>query len=60
MDNGHSFYELLAERFAASILMPRTLVRKKWAEVHDLDRMAEIFIVPKPNMYIELMLHKII
>ena len=52
----HSFYELLAERFAASILMPREWVKKKWLEVNDLDRMAQIFFVPKPVMYIELKL----
>ena len=56
----HSFYELLAERFAASILMPREWVGKKWLEGNDLDGMAEIFIVPKPVMYIELKLLQLV
>ena len=56
----HSFYELLAERFAASILMPREWVKKKWFEGNDLDRMAEIFAVPKPVIYIELKLLELV
>jgi len=51
-----SFCELLAERFAASILMPRDWVSERWAEVNDLDKMAKIFYVPQPVMYIELKL----
>jgi len=46
---GGSFNELLADYFAICILMP-----KKWAEVKDLDRMAEIFDVPKAVMCIRL------
>ena len=49
-----SFNELLADHFASCILMPRHWVRKKWAEVQDLDRMVEIFDVPKPAMCIRL------
>ena len=49
-----SFNELLADYFAACILMPRQWVREKWAEVKDLDRMAEIFDAPKPAMCIRL------
>jgi len=60
VDRGHSFYELLAERFAVSILMPREWVKKKWLEGNDLDGMAEIFIVPKPVMYIELKLLRLV
>ena len=44
------FNELLADCFAACILMPREWVQERWAEVHDLDRMAELFDVPKPAM----------
>jgi hypothetical protein len=44
-----SFNELLADYFALCILMSRD-----WAEVKDLDRMAEIFAVPKPAMCIRL------
>jgi len=49
-----SFNEMLADYFAACILMPRQWVREKWAEVKDLDRMAEIFDAPKPAMCIRL------
>ncbi|MBA7540632.1 hypothetical protein ES705_32931 [subsurface metagenome] len=49
-----SFNELLATYFADCILMPGGWVIEKWAEVKDLDRMAEIFEVPKPAMCIRL------
>ena len=50
----HAFNEMLADTFAAFILMPRQWVKEKWAEVKDLDRMAEIFDVPRPAMCIRL------
>jgi len=34
--------------------MPREWVKEKWAEVKDLDRMAEIFDVPKVAMALRL------
>jgi len=49
-----SFNELLADHFAACVLMPREWVREKWAEVKDLNRIAEIFDVPKSAMCIKL------
>lgn len=49
-----SFNELLADFFAAFLLMPKAWVKAKWAEVHDLDQMAKIFDVPKPAMCIRL------
>jgi len=49
-----SFNELLADYFAICILMPRQWVREKWAEVQHLDRMVEIFDVPKPAMCVRL------
>ena len=49
-----SFNELLADHFALCILIPREWVVEKWAEVKDLDRMAEIFAVPKSAMCIRL------
>jgi hypothetical protein len=49
-----SFNELLADHFALCMLMPREWIRQKWAEVRDLDRMAEIFAVPKSAMCIRL------
>ena len=49
-----SFNELLADHFASCILMPREWVKEKWAENKDLDRIAEIFAVPKSVMYMRL------
>ena len=49
-----SFNEWLADYFALCTLMPRRWTVKKWAEVKDLDRMAEIFAVPKSAMCIRL------
>ena len=49
-----AFSELAANSFAAFILMPQEWVEEKWAEVKDLDRMAEIFDVPMPAMAIRL------
>jgi len=49
-----SFNELLADYFAICMLMPRQWVGEKWAEVKDLDRMVEIFDVPKSTMCIRL------
>ena len=47
-DDTYNFNELLAEQFAACILMPSKLVREGWLEVNDVGRLAEIFAVPKP------------
>ncbi len=49
-----SFNELVADYFAACILMPREWIEEKWPEVKDLGRMAEIFDVPKSVMWIRL------
>jgi hypothetical protein len=49
-----SFNELLADHFASCMLMPREWVKEKWAEIQNLDRMAEIFAVPKSAMYMRL------
>jgi predicted transcriptional regulator len=49
-----SFNELLADYFALCTLMPREWIAEKWAKVRDLDRMAEIFAVPKSAMCIRL------
>ena len=48
------FNEVLADYFAACILMPREWVRKKWVEVKDLDSMTKTFDVPKVVMWIRL------
>ncbi len=49
-----AFNELLANYFAGCLLMPREWVKEKWAQVHDIDEMAEIFDVPKSLMWIRL------
>lgn len=49
-----SFNELLADYFALCILIPREWVIEKWTEVNNLNRMAEIFDVPKSAMCIRL------
>jgi hypothetical protein len=36
------------------ILIPRQWIKEKWAEVKDLDRMAEIFDAPKSAVCIRL------
>jgi hypothetical protein len=51
---GGSFNELLANHFAGCILMPSEWAREKWAEVHDLDKMSEIFQLPKPVVWLGL------
>jgi len=51
-----SFNELVADYFASCVLMPKKWVREKWAEVKDLDKMAEIFVVPKGAMWFTLKL----
>ena len=49
-----AFNELLAEYFSTCTLMPRDWVKEKWAEVKEIDRMAEIFAVPKAAMWVRL------
>ena len=49
-----SFNEWLADSFAFCALMPRRLIVEKWAEVKDLDKMAQVFVVPKSTMFLRL------
>jgi hypothetical protein len=49
-----SFNELLADHFAAIILMPEKQVEEKWAEVRDANQMAAIFDVPRPVVWFAL------
>jgi len=51
-----AFNELVADYFASCVLMPRRWVMEKWADVKDLDKMAEIFVVPKGAMWFRLKL----
>ena len=48
------FCEFLADYFSASVLMPRQWMVEKWAELQDLNRMAEVFDVPLREMWIRL------
>jgi hypothetical protein len=49
-----SFNELLADHFAAILLMPEKQVREKWAEVRDVNQMATTFDVPKSVVWFAL------
>jgi len=49
-----TFNELLADHFAAIILLPEKWLKEKWTEVKDVSQMAAIFDVPKPVMYLGL------
>jgi Zn-dependent peptidase ImmA (M78 family) len=49
-----SFNELLADYFAACVLMPGQWVKEKWPEVRDPDVMAKLFDVPKSAMRLRL------
>jgi Zn-dependent peptidase ImmA (M78 family) len=49
-----SFNEMLADYFASCMLMPKKWVVERWAEVQNLDTMAETFDVPKPVMCVKL------
>ena len=55
-----SFNELLADHFAAVILLPEKRVKEKWTEIKDVDQMAAIFDVPKPVMYLGLRVMRLI
>jgi hypothetical protein len=48
------FNEILADHFAANILLPGESVVSKWTEVKDVNQMAAIFNVPESVMYIGL------
>jgi hypothetical protein len=49
-----TFNELLADHFAARILLPEKWVKEKWIEINDLSEMAALFDVPKSVMYLGL------
>lgn len=48
------FSECLAEYFSLYLLMPTRWVRDLWQQTRDLDRMALIFAVPIPIIYMRL------
>ncbi len=53
LDRG-SFNELLADHFAAIVLMPDKLVEERWSEVKDISQMAVMFNVPKTIVWFSL------
>lgn len=53
-DIGVYFNEVVADHFSANILIPHELARQKWAENQDINRVADIFGVPKPVMFLTL------
>ncbi len=55
-DGSFNFNELLADNFASNVLLPSDWVKRKWPKVKDLNRMAEIFAVPRPVMFLTLRL----
>ena len=48
------FSELLADYFAACILMPQEWIQEQWPKVQDVRKMAYIFDVPVPAMWMRL------
>lgn len=48
------FNELLADYFAVNVLTPREWVTEKWTEVNNVNRMARIFDVAEPHMWLRL------
>ena len=54
------FNEVLADHFAAVMLLPQESVVAKWAEVKDVSRMANIFKVPESLMYFSLRANRLI
>jgi Zn-dependent peptidase ImmA (M78 family) len=58
--NEGAFNELLADHFAAIMIMPEDQLRKRWVEVKDIKKMAVVFDVPEPVIYCGLKYLKLI
>ncbi len=54
MDREVNFNEAIADHFAANILLPAEQLAEYWKKFGDANRMADIFQVPRPVMYIAL------
>ncbi|UCH42601.1 MAG: ImmA/IrrE family metallo-endopeptidase [Dehalococcoidales bacterium] len=52
--NKGSFNEFLADHFAGCLMMPPEWAREKWPECHDIDKMSEIFGIPKSIAWLGL------
>jgi Zn-dependent peptidase ImmA (M78 family) len=48
------FNEIVADHFAAEVLLPRDMLVSEWPKFRDINKMAEHFNVPKPLMYMGL------
>jgi Zn-dependent peptidase ImmA (M78 family) len=48
------FNELVADYFAVCMLMPKKWVKEKWVEAKNISRIAEIFGVTEPQMWLRL------
>ena len=48
------FNEIVGDHFSANILLPQELVVSKWTDIKDISKLASIFDVPKPIMYLAL------
>ena len=55
-----SFNELAADCFALHVLTPTEWLKEKWAEASDLDKIAEIFIVPRAAAWFTLKCNSLI
>jgi Zn-dependent peptidase ImmA (M78 family) len=55
-----SFNELIADYFAAVMIMPESQLITKWAETKDIRELAAIFDVPEPIMYCRIKLCKLV
>lgn len=50
------YYELLADYFALSILLPSNWIENQWVKRGNLDELAKLFVVPKSALYIRMKL----
>ena len=54
------FNELLADHFSACMLVPEHLMKSKWQESKDVRKLAAVFDVPEPVMYLGLKFMRLI
>jgi hypothetical protein len=51
-----TFNELLADHFSGACLVPEKMAKKIWPKIKDVNKMAALFDVPKPIMWLGLRL----
>lgn len=54
MEREVNFNEAVADHFSANILLPSEKVVEYWNKIGDVNQIADIFLVPRPVMYIAL------